>query len=81
MVAKKHFVFSTDSYHDDSVKAQERLRRGVSQRYVIGSPATRKPSDFKLFLANEENKTQLCKLLLEVLVYPLRLAIGLRVEP
>ena len=66
MVAKKHFVFSTDSYHDDSVKAQERLRRGVSQRYIIGGPATRKPTDFKLFLANDENKTQLCKLLLEV---------------
>ncbi|CAL8359722.1 unnamed protein product [Gadus morhua 'NCC'] len=26
----------------------------------------RKPTDFKLFLANDENKTQLCKLLLEV---------------
>ena len=58
MVAKNHFVFSTDSYHDDSVKAQERLRRGVSKRY-IGCPATRKPTDFKLFLANDENKTQL----------------------
>ncbi|CAL8381067.1 unnamed protein product [Arctogadus glacialis] len=45
MVAKKHFVFSTDSYHDDFVKAQERLRCGVSQRYIIGGPATR-PSDF-----------------------------------
>ena len=65
MVAKNHFVFSTDSYHDDSVKSQERLRRGVSKRY-IGCPATRKPTDFKLFLANDENKTQLCKLLLEV---------------
>ncbi|XP_056463060.1 uncharacterized protein LOC130402990 [Gadus chalcogrammus] len=62
MVAKNHFVFSTDSYHDDSVKAQERLRRGVSKRY-IGCPATRQPTDFKLFLANDENKTQLCKLL------------------
>ena len=26
----------------------------------------RKPSDFKLFLANEDNKVQLCKLLLRV---------------
>ncbi|KAK5856856.1 hypothetical protein PBY51_008422 [Eleginops maclovinus] len=66
MVAKKHFVFSTDSYQADSVKAQERLRRGVSQRYIIGGPATRKPSDFKLFLADDGNNTQLCKLLLEV---------------
>lgn len=66
MVAKKNFVFSTDSYHADSIKAQERLRHGFSQRYIIDGPATRKPSDFKLFLANEENKKQLCQLLLQV---------------
>ncbi|CAL8342171.1 unnamed protein product [Arctogadus glacialis] len=41
MAAKKHFVFSTDSYYNDSVKAQERLRCGVSQRCIIGGPATR----------------------------------------
>ena len=57
---------STDSYHTDSIKAQERLRRGFSQQYIIEGPATRKPSDFKLFLANEANKTQLCQLLLRV---------------
>lgn len=66
MVAKKNFVFSTDSYHEDSIKSQERQRRGLSQRYIVEGPATRTPSDFKLFLANEENKTQLCKLLLRV---------------
>lgn len=63
---RRIFIFSSDSYHADSVKAQERLRCGVSQRYIIGGPATRKPSDFKLFLANEENKTQFCQLLLQV---------------
>ena len=62
MVAKKDFFFSTDSCHADSIKAQERLRRGSSQRYLIQGPATRKPSDFKLFLANEHNTTQLCEL-------------------
>ena len=66
MVAKKDFIFSTDSYHADSIKAQERLRRGSSQCYLIQGPATRKPSDFKLFLENEQNKTQLCELLLKV---------------
>ena len=30
MVAKKNFIFSTDSYHADSIKAQERLPRGCS---------------------------------------------------
>ena len=66
MVAKKNFVFSTDSYHADSIKAQERLRRGFSQRYIIEGKSTRKPVDFKLFLANEENKLQFCQLLLRV---------------
>jgi hypothetical protein len=66
MVAKKNFIFSTDCYHTDSIKAQERLRRGVSQRYLVQGPATRKPSDFKLFLSNEDNKKQLCQLLLRV---------------
>ena len=66
MVAKKDFIFSTDSYHADSIKAQERLRQGSSQCYLIQEPATRKPSDFKLFLENEQNKTQLCELLLKV---------------
>ena len=28
MVAKKHFLFSTDSYHPQPIKAQERLGRG-----------------------------------------------------
>ena len=66
MVAKKDFIFSTDSYHADSIKAQERLRRGSSQCYLIQGPATRKPSDFKLFLENEQTKTQLCERLLKV---------------
>ncbi|XP_014666803.1 PREDICTED: uncharacterized protein LOC106808556 [Priapulus caudatus] len=66
MVAKNNFIFSTDSYQADSIKAQERLRRGFSQRYIIDGPATRKPSDFRLFLTNEDNKTQLCHLLLRV---------------
>ena len=66
MVAKTNFVFSTDSYHPDSIKSQERLRRGFSQRYIVDGQATRKPVDFKLFLANEDNKLQLCELLLRV---------------
>jgi len=28
MANKQNFVFSTDSYHPDSIKAQERMRRG-----------------------------------------------------
>lgn len=55
MVAKKHFIFSTDS-----IKVQERLRRGLSERFIVQGTATREPQqDFKLFLGDEENKRQL----------------------
>jgi len=66
MTAKSNFIFSTDSYYPDSIKSQERLRRGVSNPYIISGPATRKPHDFKLFLANDKNKQQLCSMLLRV---------------
>ena len=49
MVAKKHLIFSTDIYHPGSIHApQERL----------AGPVTRKPYDFKIFLANDDNKKQ-----------------------
>ena len=64
MVAKKHFIFSTDSYHSGSIKAQERLRRGSSDRIILSGPASRNPFDSKIILANDDNKKQLCQLLL-----------------
>ncbi len=66
MIAKKNFIFSTDSYQADSIKGQERLRRGSAEKYLIDGPATRKPADFKMFLTNDENKKQLCQLLFHV---------------
>ena len=66
MIAKKHFLFSTDSYFPGSIKAQERLRRGSSERIILAGPATRKPYDFKVFLENDDNKKQLCQLMLRV---------------
>lgn len=66
MIPKADFVFSTDSYHANSIKSQERLRRGNSDKFIIDGPATRKPADFKLFLTNDENKTQLFQLMLRV---------------
>ena len=66
MASKKNFIFSTDSYQPDSIKTQERMRRGSSEKFIIDGPATRKPPDFKLFLANDENKLQLCQLLMKV---------------
>ena len=66
MANKKNFVFSTDSYHNESIKAQERKRRGHCQKFIVDGPATRKPKDFSHFLANDMNKTQFCQLLLKV---------------
>ena len=66
MASKNNFIFSTDSYQQDSIKAQERLRRGSSEKFILDGPASRKPTDFKLFLSNEDNKIQLCQLLLKV---------------
>ncbi|KAJ8349354.1 hypothetical protein SKAU_G00244840 [Synaphobranchus kaupii] len=66
MIGKHHFVFSTDCYQPDSIKAQERLRSGFTEKYIIDGPHTRKPIDFKAFLGNELNKKQLCDLLLKV---------------
>ena len=48
-------VFSTDSYHPDSIKSQERLHRGTSQKHILYGPAMRKPKDMKEFLSNDEN--------------------------
>ncbi|EDO28304.1 predicted protein [Nematostella vectensis] len=65
-LAKKDFIFSTDSYHENSIKSHERIRRGSSPKYIVDGPATRKPAEFKLFLSNDANKVQLCRLLLRV---------------
>ena len=53
-------------YLEDSIKTQERLRRSSSEKFIIDGPATRHPADFKLFLANEVNKMQLCQVLFRV---------------
>ena len=66
MVAKRNFIFSTDSYHPDSIKTQERLRRGQGKKLLLDGPATRTPKNFKPFLTNEHNKKQICELMLKV---------------
>lgn len=59
-------VFSTDQYFPDSVKSMERRRRGCGEKLVLKGEATKKPADWKSFLANDENKIQLIRLLLKV---------------
>ena len=66
MVAKKHFLCSTDSHHPQYIKTLERLRRGSSETIILAGPSTRKPYDCKMFRANDDNKKELCHLLLLV---------------
>ena len=66
IVSNNNFVISTDSYDKDSFKTLERLRRGLSQKFIVNGPATRNPQDLKVFLQNEENNEQLFYLVLRV---------------
>ena len=55
--------FVTDTYVTNSIKSAERERRGSSKSLLVQGPLTKVPRDFKDFLANEHNKTQLIQLL------------------
>ena len=57
-------IFSTDMYIEGSVKAVERSRRGVGEKLILSGGKTKRPQDWKVFLANDDNKTQFMKLLL-----------------
>ena len=60
------FVYSTDMYKKESIKAMERQRRGNSEKIILTGEATKRPVDWAGFLSNDENKAQLIKLLLKV---------------
>ena len=66
MVSNKRFFFSTDSCHPDSIKTQERQRRGCGEQFILDGSETRKPKDFKTFLTNDANKRHLCEVLLKL---------------
>ena len=48
------------------MKAMEWQRRGNSEKIILTGEATKRPVDWAGFLSNDENKTQLIKLLLKV---------------
>ena len=56
--------FVTDSYHENSIKTFERRRRGITPTFLLAGPKTKTPRDWKSFMSNDDNKTQLIKLLL-----------------
>jgi hypothetical protein len=60
----KRLDFVTDTYKDNSIKAAERSRRGTSESYLVKGPSTKLPKEWKSFLSNNDNKTNLIKLLL-----------------
>ena len=59
-------IFSTDMYKPLSVKTMERIRRGSSNKLLIGGPKTKKPVDWKVFLKNSDNKKRFIEILQEV---------------
>ena len=59
-------IFSTDMYLPNSAKTVERRRRGCGEKLILQGPLTKRPVDWKLFLTNDDNKTQLIKLLLDI---------------
>ena len=63
---KSSVIFSTDSYMPDSVKSLERSTRGSGEKRLIQGENTRRPENWKEFLSNDDNKTQLIELLLRV---------------
>ena len=44
----------------------ERRRRGCAEKLIIGGAATKRPTDWKGFLYNDDNKIQLVRLLLKL---------------
>ena len=45
------------------IKTAERKRRGSSETFLITGPKTKVPRDWKAFMCNSDNKSQLIKLL------------------
>ena len=59
-------IISTDMYSSSSVKSLERKRRVSGEKLILKGKKTKKPSDWKSFLTNSENKKQLIELIYNV---------------
>ena len=57
------FIFSTDMYKVGSIKEMERKLRGSSEKLIIKGPMTKKPPNWKTFLMNDDNKSQLADII------------------
>ena len=63
-----NFLFSTDRYHDGSIQHIESEQHGSSEKFdhLIGGQLNTRPADWKDFLMNSENKSQLVAVMNEV---------------
>ena len=57
-----------DTYRDNSIKSGERLKRGNSDKIIIGSIKSKLPYDMTKFMLNNENKTNLIQLIFDYTV-------------
>eukprot|EP00794_Sanderia_malayensis_P002284 gene2284-2627_t len=55
-------------YTPYSIKSMEKNRRGMAPKIKVQSPKSKVPRDFKIFLANGENRTRMVELIRDVLV-------------
>ena len=58
--------FSVQICMPNTIKAQERVRRGCGDAILIKGPAMKRPQDWKNFLANDKNKEQFTDMILNV---------------
>ena len=61
----KRVDFTTDTYKPQSIKSYERARRGMAPTFLLSGARTKTPHEWKSFMSNDKNKTQLINLLLE----------------
>ena len=57
--------FVTDTYKQLSIKSYERSRRGTAPTHLLPGAKSKTPNDWKSFMSNDKNKTQLISLLLD----------------
>ena len=56
----------SDMYKEGSIKEMKRQMRGTNDILIISGPLTKKPADWKTFLMNSENKSQLVDVMNDV---------------
>lgn len=61
--SKSTVVFSTDMYVKNSIKSMERKCRGAEEKLIIKGWNTKRPTNWKEFLTNDENKQQFIKII------------------